>query len=56
MFVCKMWKAGGIFGDAAKDINCGEFTNTDDYKLDIFEKNFTRPEVCVKADPDNPLC
>lgn len=25
VFVCHMWKAGGIFGDNGE--NCGEFTN-----------------------------
>jgi hypothetical protein len=51
-----MWKAAGLFANYTDAINCGEFTNTDVYKLDVFEKNFERPEACVKADPDNQLC
>jgi len=38
------------------DINCGEWTNVDTLKIDIFEHNFTRPDACVKADPNNPIC
>eukprot|EP01061_Rhynchopus_euleeides_P016104 TRINITY_DN272_c0_g1_i1.p1 TRINITY_DN272_c0_g1~~TRINITY_DN272_c0_g1_i1.p1 ORF type:complete len:649 (+),score=296.80 TRINITY_DN272_c0_g1_i1:83-1948(+) len=56
-FVCSMWKAGGLFGDA--QVNCGELTNLDDYSLGIFDKAQTganRPEVCKKADPENELC
>lgn len=51
-----MLKHAGVFGDLGKDINCGEFTNTDVYKLDLFQKKPKRPDVCVKADPDNTLC
>ena len=39
-FVCKMWKHAGVFGDLADKINCNELTNTDNYKMNIFEKNF----------------
>eukprot|EP00755_Sulcionema_specki_P020670 Sspe_Gene.12679::Locus_4333_Transcript_1_1_Confidence_1.000_Length_2083::g.12679::m.12679 len=59
VFVCNMWKAGGLFGDLASEINCGEQTNLDDYSLNIFNKTLMgdgRPEVCKKADPSNPLC
>lgn len=35
VFVCHMWKAGGLFGD--NEVNCGEFTNVDDYSLAIFD-------------------
>lgn len=41
-----MLKAGGIFGENTDNINCGEFVNTDVYKLDIYEHNFTKPDVC----------
>jgi hypothetical protein len=30
VFVCNMWKAAGVFGDIASEINCGELTNWDD--------------------------
>lgn len=29
VFVCHMWKAGGLFGELADEINCGEMTNWD---------------------------
>eukprot|EP01061_Rhynchopus_euleeides_P043193 TRINITY_DN753_c1_g1_i1.p2 TRINITY_DN753_c1_g1~~TRINITY_DN753_c1_g1_i1.p2 ORF type:complete len:292 (+),score=130.10 TRINITY_DN753_c1_g1_i1:3-878(+) len=57
VFVCHMWKAGGLFGDA--DVNCGELTNLDDYSLGIFDKAQTgenRPDMCKQADPENELC
>ena len=57
VFVCSMWKAGGLFGDT--DMNCEELTNMDDYSLDIFNRQLTgenRPEVCKQADPTNQLC
>jgi hypothetical protein len=46
-----MWKAAGLFDSFTEAINCGEFTNTDVYKMDFFDKNFTKPDVCTKADP-----
>ena len=27
VLVCETWKAGGIFGDLADDIQCSELTN-----------------------------
>lgn len=33
-----------------------EFTPRDVYNLDIFDKNWTKPEVCQNADPDLPYC
>eukprot|EP01084_Bolivina_argentea_P006551 12433_1 len=59
MFVCHMWKAGGLFDDLGPDnVNCNEFTNFDDYGLIFFNANFTneRPNICKEADPNNPLC
>lgn len=53
VFVCHMWKAGGIFGEHQE--NCGEFTNADDYRLTIFETS-PPPAMCQKADPGNPVC
>eukprot|EP00760_Papus_ankaliazontas_P015604 PhM_4_TR16614/c0_g1_i1/m.40565 len=57
VFVCNMWKAGGVFGDL--DFNCAEQTNFDDYNLDVFDaKNIGafRPDVCKAQDPQNDLC
>ena len=57
MFVCHMWKAGGLFEELGNEnVNCNEFTNFDDYGLDFFDANFERPEVCKEADPNNPSC
>jgi len=39
VFVCHMWKAGGLFDDlegGADAVNCGELTNVDDYRLSLF--------------------
>jgi len=33
-----------------------EFTPRDVYNLDIFDKNWKKPEVCQQADPDLPYC
>jgi len=59
MFVCHMWKAGGLFVELGNDnVNCNEFTNFDDYGLKLFDAGFTsnRPEICKTVDPHNPLC
>lgn len=38
VYVCSSWKAAGLFGDA--EINCGEFTNADDYSMNFFEDEY----------------
>jgi len=40
VYVCSSWKAAGLFGD--KEVNCGEFTNVDDYGLAFFEDEYTQ--------------
>lgn len=40
VFVCNMWKAAGVFGALASDIQCGELTNWDDYSLNILQKDY----------------
>ena len=55
-FVCNVWKAGGLFGDLAREINCAEQTNLDDYTLDFLTTPNPLPSLCAKADPNNPLC
>lgn len=55
VFVCNMWKAGGLFADIGGDVNCAELTNWDDYALTILDAP-ARPPQCVAADPDNNLC
>ena len=38
VYVCSSWKAAGLFGD--NDVNCGEFTNADDYSMHFFEDEY----------------
>jgi len=50
VFVCKMWKAGGLFD---VDFNCGEQVPGDTYEMDIFDKAPTLSAECMAAEPDN---
>jgi len=54
VFVCNVWKAGGLFNGA--DINCGETSVNDNYRLNIYQDPRDRPQVCFKSDPSNPNC
>jgi len=57
VFVCSMWKAGGVFAASIdNEFACSEMTNWDDYALTIFEGTPNRPQECVTADPNNVLC
>jgi len=58
VFVCHMWKAGGMFDNLGRDtVNCAETTNWDIYSLHLFEDNYdTRPAVCQDADPEGACC
>jgi len=38
VFVCSTLKAAGIFGD--DEVNCGEFTNADDYGMALFDSEY----------------
>ncbi|CAE7729490.1 unnamed protein product [Symbiodinium microadriaticum] len=42
VFVCNMWKAGGLFGNMESDINCGEMTNWDVYVLDFLDSSYVQ--------------
>ena len=55
-FVCEMWKAGGLFGNLSRQINCAEQTNLDDYTLNFLTTPSMLPPQCAKADPNNSLC
>jgi hypothetical protein len=44
----------GMLGDIVT--HATEFTPRDVYSLDVFDRNWTRPQVCVDADPDLPYC
>jgi hypothetical protein len=56
VFVCSMWKAGGMFGDLSDSIQCAEFTPWDVYTLNFFDAEAQRPVQCIEADPDLPFC
>jgi len=56
VFVCSMWKHGGLFGNISDEIQCTEQTNWDVYAMNFFDSNYVRPEVCVEADPDSEFC
>jgi len=56
VYVCHIWKAGGLFEDIKNEINCGEMTNGDDYYINILDAKPQRPTQCAQADPQNALC
>jgi hypothetical protein len=53
-FVIAFWKHGGLFGDL--DFSPNEFGPKDIYNLDIFDKDFQRPQECIDDNPDLPYC
>ena len=53
VFVCKVMRAAGVFGNQT-DFQCGETSVNDMYRLNIYERNYTKPSVCT--DTDNPIC
>ncbi len=53
-YVAAAYRAAGLFG--SYNISGPEFTPRDVYTLNFFDLNFTRPEACVQADPDQPWC
>uniref|UniRef100_A0A7S1R1T1 Phospholipase B-like n=1 Tax=Neobodo designis TaxID=312471 RepID=A0A7S1R1T1_NEODS len=59
VFVCHMWKHGGLFDGIDREINCGEQTLWDIYSMQNFDPaklGDGRPQVCKTADPNNQLC
>jgi hypothetical protein len=40
VYVCRGWKAAGLFDEIDSDFNCGELNNWDDYALNIFEDSY----------------
>lgn len=52
-YTAAMYKAAGIL---VEPVNATEFTPRDNYMLDIFDTNFTRPQACIDADPNLPYC
>lgn len=55
VFVCNVWKHGGLFAEIDNQLNCGELTNWDDSSLAFFDRA-PRPQVCVDNDPVNTNC
>jgi len=53
VFVCNMWRAGGIVGN---EFQCAELTPRDVYSMNVFDNSGYRPSQCVDADPTLPFC
>lgn len=53
-FVMHMYKVGGLFDGLT--FNAKEFQPKDIYLLDIFDKQFDRPQICREIDPELPYC
>jgi len=53
-FVTAFWKHGGLFGDL--EIEPNEFSPSNIYTLDIFDKEFKRPQECIDDNPYLPYC
>jgi len=56
VLVMRMWKAGGLLGNLADEIQGAEFTNWDAYSLNLFNGDYVRPKQCVAADPESQFC
>ena len=55
VFVCNVWKAAGLFADVDDQIECGETSVNDNYRLNIYTTQ-PPPDICTQVDPENPLC
>jgi len=55
VFVCNVWKAAGLFADIDDQIECGETSVNDNYRLNIYSTE-PPPAICTEVDPENPLC
>jgi hypothetical protein len=53
-FVLAAYKRAGILGDLP--LHGTEFTPRDVYSLNLFDRNYVRPQACVDADPSLPYC
>jgi len=54
VFVLSMYKAGGLFGDLASQIQATEQTPRDSYMMALYDGNWQRPAAC--AVDDVPWC
>lgn len=53
-FVAGIWKAAGLFDNL--DVNAGEFTPFDVYRVKFFDSELKVPHSCERADPGQPYC
>jgi len=56
VFVCQVWKHGGLYNSINNTVNCAEAANWDDYALHIFDDLYKKPPQCAAADPNTPTC
>ena len=52
--VAGIWKAAGLFDGL--EINAGEFTPFDLYRIKLFDSDLKVPPHCERADPGQPWC
>jgi len=55
-FVASVWKAGGLFGADAENIQATEFTPRDIYQMVFIDPAPEVPLECKLIDPTNPYC
>lgn len=53
-FVVASYQQLGLFDGF--EVNASEFTPKDVYELKIFDKHFTKPDICNEADIHLPFC
>lgn len=53
-FVLALYKHAGLFGDM--ELQGTEFTPKDVYSLNIFDREYQRPQICIDNDPEIPYC
>ena len=53
-YVMSFYTKSGMLGDLIAYAT--EFTPRDVYTLDVFDKNWTKPSICDRTDPDLPYC
>ena len=56
VFVCRVWKEAGIFHSIGDNVNCGEFTPYDVYKLKIFDEAYPFPPECSGKGQSSQVC
>jgi hypothetical protein len=54
VFIMSLFKESGVLD--GYDIQASEFTPKDLYMLDVWDKNWTRPDICKKNGDNYPYC